>query len=254
MIKYKNILVLLLVFFAAIRLSAEITGEEKLRYDVYYKWGLISKKAGSVTIDALSQPDETFQATLIGKSAKWADKIYSVRDTLQGRISQNGYYPLSYQFISHEGGKFKRETISYSRSGDTVNAVCNRYVQKKKSKDIVHSTIELEADSFTVDMLSAFYYMRFMDYQDMKPGEKKQIYIFSGKAKERLTIIYQGQTKFSYRNIKDAPVYKIKFTFTSKNQKKSSGDIYAWISTDSRIPYKLQGDLAIGNIQCLYRP
>ena len=228
-------------------------GDEDLRYDVYFKWGLISKKAGEVNINALTQTDGTFQATMTGRSARWADRFYQVRDTMQGRISSQGFYPQSYLLVSHEGGVFKRETISYTRNGDNVTARCNRYVQKK-NKPMTHTEIELSANGYTLDMMSAFYYMRFMDYQNMQPGQTQKLFIFSGKAKEILTITFQGNAEFSYKSIKTAPVYKIKFSFTSKTQKKSSGDIFAWIGKESRIPYKLQGDLAIGNIQCLYVP
>lgn len=245
----------MIVFFSAfMQIKGYTLHDENLRYDVYYKWGLISKKAGEVTIDALTQSDGTFQATLVGTSAKWADRFYAVRDTMQGRISLNGFYPISYQLISHEGGKYKRETISYTRDGDNVFAECNRYVQKKKDQPVSHSRIELTADGFTLDMLSAFYYMRFMNFQSMAPGQTTKFYIFSGKAKEILTITLEGTTRFSHKSIKDAPVYKIRFSFTSKNQKRSSGDILAWIAVDTRIPYKLQGDLPIGNIQCYYIP
>jgi len=248
----KRIFTVVAFVFVIAEISFAYTfGNEDLKYDVYYKWGIISKKAGEVRVSALAQSDGTFQATLVGRSAKWADRFYSVRDTLQGKISQDGYYPLYYQLVSHEGGTHKRETISYTRSGDSVSAVCNRYVQKK-NKPGTNTSIELTADGYTLDMLSAFYYMRFMDYQDMQPKDTKKLYIFSGKAKEVLTITFQGMAEFSYKSIKKAPVYKIKFSFTSKNQKRSSGDIYAWIAVDSRIPYKMQGDLPIGNIQCFY--
>lgn len=234
-------------------LYAYTIGDENLKYDVYYKWGLISKKAGEVKIDALVQPDGFFQATMTGKSAKWADRFYSVRDTMQGRISTDGFLPYSYTLISHEGGDFKRETISYTREENQVYAECNRYV-KKKDKPFRQSRIELTADGVTLDMMSAFYYMRYMDFQNMKPGDMEKVFIFSGKAKEVLTITLQGETTYSYKSLKKVPVYKIKFSFTSKNQKKSSGDIYAWIGKESRIPYKLQGGLPIGNIQCFYIP
>lgn len=249
----------LIFIFAAIMLLPAVAlaytvGDENLNYDVYFKWGIISKKAGEVTVNSLVNPDGTFQSTLIGHSAKWADRFYTVRDTLQGRISQNGYYPLSYQLISHEGGKFKRETITYTRDDNQVTGICNRYYQAKNSDEIIHSKLELTADGYTLDMLSAFYYMRFMDYQNMEPGQTKVLYIFSGKAKETLTITYQGTGNFSYKSV-SGPVYKVKFSFTSKGGKRSSGNIYAWVSMDAeRIPYKLQGTLPIGNIQCLYTP
>ncbi|MDE5843947.1 MAG: DUF3108 domain-containing protein [Muribaculaceae bacterium] len=241
-------LMLSMLFLTA---NADKPRNESLSYDIMFKWGLINKKAGHVTLDTKLGNDGTFSSILVGKSAKWADKFYTVRDTLIGRVVIDGLKPTYYEKISHEGGEFKHDIITYQRSGNTVTANCDRYKQKKASQPIIHSQKMLSAEGYTVDMLSAFYYMRYIDYSAMKPGESVTMNIFSGSKKEILHITYHGQESIL---LDDAShdCYAITFTFTSeKNGKvKTSDDLYAWISTDSnRMPLKMEGKLPVGTVK-----
>lgn len=228
---------------------------ENLKYRVMYKWGLINKRAGTVTLSTRQGDEGTFHSTLIGHSAKWADRFFSVRDTLNGTIVADGIHPTFYEKISHEGGEYKHDIITYERHpGGVVIAHCDRYRQKKKSSEVEFSEKELEATGYTVDMLSAFYHMRYMDFPAMTPGEHKTMNIFSGQRKEILKITYQGietikLDKESYE------CYHITFSFTSDGKKKSSDDLQAWIETGAgRIPVKMEGKLPVGSVKCFYEP
>jgi len=160
--------------------------------------------------------------------------------------------PSRYEKITHEGGEYKRDLITYTRSGHHVKAKCHRWKQKNKKKPLTESSIELEADGLTLDMLSAFYYMRSLDYASMKPGDKKTLNVFSGKRKELLTITYHGSEDVKIDKTSH-PAYKISFTFTGEGGKKTSDDMEAWISTaPDRIPLKLEGKLPVGKVQCFY--
>ncbi len=246
-------LLLLTVLFV----SAANINDETLTYDVMFKWGLINKKAGEVTIKTTNLSDDKFHSILVGRSAKWADRFYTVRDTLIGTISKQGrIYPLSYQKISHEGGEFKCDKIDYewSNNNNSVVAHCDRYHQKKEGRPVVHSTNLHKADGYSLDMLSAFYYMRYIDYPSMKIGESQTMNIFSGKRKEILKITYNGIDVVNVAGT-DYKCYMISFTFTSDGKKKTSDDIHAWISVSpERIPYKLQGKLPVGMVKCYYVP
>ncbi|MDE7153041.1 MAG: DUF3108 domain-containing protein [Muribaculaceae bacterium] len=253
----KHILPALLIFLlgGGNALAGDIASEN-LKYRVMYKWGLINKRAGTVTIHT-SKVDAkgVFNSTLIGHSAKWADKFFAVRDTLRGTIIADGIHPLFYEKISHEGGEYKHDIITYERHpGGAVTAHCDRYKQKKKSNEVEFSEKELQASGYTVDMLSAFYYMRYMDFPNMTPGEHKTMNIFSGKRKEILKITYQGTETISLDK-KDYDCYHITFSFTSDGKKKSSDDLQAWIETGAnRVPVKMEGKLPVGSVKCFLEP
>ena len=228
---------------------------ESLKYSVNYKWGLISKQAGTVTLTTHDFKDGLFQSTLVGRSATWADKFYTVRDTLMGTMTTRTFEPVYYEKISHEGGDFKRDIIRYKRSQpDSVTGNCDRWRKRKKDTEVVYSQNLLIATGMTLDMLSSFYYMRQVDYPAMNPGESVTANIFSGSKKEVLKITYLKKEAVEIDN-HNYDTYYIKFSFTSNGGKKSSDDMFAWISTDeSRIPVMLLGNLPIGSIRCYYQP
>lgn len=249
-----SVILLLCTLCAVKAQSAYIPTVESLKYRVMFKWGLISKQAGTVTITTDNFADGYFNSTLIGRSANWADKFYSVRDTLMGTIMQNNLQPVYYEKIARESGDFKRDIIMYDRTTPDVVGNCQRWRQKKKSDEVTYSTNLLKANGITLDMLSSFYYMRHVDYPKMSPGQSIVMNIFSGTKKETLRITYKGNKSIEIDG-KNYPSYYISFTFTSGNGKKSSDDMFAWISTDSnRIPLLMMGNLPIGSIRCYYVP
>lgn len=228
---------------------------ESLKYRVMYKWGLINKNAGTVTLDTHDFKDGFFKSTLVGRSAKWADKFYTLRDTLMGTIMVEKLQPVYYEMIAHEGGNFKRDVIVYDRSNpDEVIGNCDRWRKKKKDKEVIYSQKLITGTGVTLDMLSSFYYMRHVDYPNMQPGQSVVTDIFSGQKKERLRITYVNRQTVDVDG-QSYDTYHIKFSFTTNNGVKSSDDMLAWISTDSnRIPIMLVGNLAIGSIRCYYEP
>lgn len=228
---------------------------ESIDYRVMFKWGMINKKAGMVNLSTFDNAGgTTFNALLTARSAKWADAFYEVRDTLKGEMNSETLEPLFYEKITHEGGHFKHDRLNYRRSGDNVIADCHRIDRPDPKGKTTESSITLEAEGLTLDMLSSFYYMRRLNFPAMQPGESKVLTVFSGKRKETLTITYIGKENVKIDS-ETLPAYHIKFRFTGKGGKKTSDDMQAWISAaDNRIPLKLVGKLPVGQVQCFYVP
>ncbi len=226
-------------------------GDESLNYKVKYKWGLINKQAGHATL-TLKNRGANYEIKLTAASEPWADRIFEVRDTLNGLIVRDGFRPLFYEKIAHEGGEYKHDTVrfGYEEEGK-VTGNCTRRVVKK-GKERVNQNLKLESEGTTVDMISAYYYMRAIPYEKWTPGQSETITIFSGKRKESLTIKYHGIEDVKTER-KSFRCYHITFIFTSDGGKKTSDDMDAWISADSRrIPVRMEGKLPVGKVHCLY--
>lgn len=225
---------------------------ESINYKVMYKWGLINKQAGHVNLSTSSLNNDEFRATLTAASEPWADKFYQVRDTLNGIINTKTLEPQFYEKISHEGGSYKHDIIRYKRENDKVTANCERTEAKNENVEPTTSTVVHESEGFTLDMLSAFYYMRSLDFASMKPGDTKVMNIFSGKRKETLTITYEGHEQITLDGIKHR-TYHITFKFTGKGGKETSDPMDAWLSmSDERVPLLLEGKLPVGKVRCIY--
>lgn len=226
---------------------------EHLTYDVMYKWGLINKKAGSVSIHTRPQAaKKKFNAVLTGATAPWADRFFMLRDTLMGTINTTDFLPDYYEKIAHEGGAYDRDLLRYTRSGNSVKAEATLWRRRKKETEVTRSEQIHEAEGVTLDMLSSFYYMRQLPFQSMKKGESVKLNVFSGKKKEILTIHFQGTEDVKIDKNR-YPAYHITFTFTTEGGAVSSDNMDAWISTDSaRIPLLMEGKLPVGKVRAVY--
>lgn len=239
-----------LVFCPSINAATNFA-DETLHYVISYKWGLIHKDAGEATLK-LTNRGNVYDLKLTGKTKPWADNIYEVRDTLLGSINKTGFKPAYYSKIAHENGKYSRDDITYSYSGNAVNGTSRRHRQDKEGKiNVTEKTLKGEGQVF--DMLSVFYYLRTINYDSLLKGGVMQSTMFSGKKVESLTVRCVGKETIKLRDKSSREAYHIKFKFTQEGKKKSSDDIDAWISTDSQhIPLLVVGSLPIGQVKCYY--
>ncbi|MDE7470402.1 MAG: DUF3108 domain-containing protein [Paramuribaculum sp.] len=230
--------------------AARTTPSEALHYKVLFKWGLINKKAGTADL-TLTPRGNYLIARLTAKNESWADGFYKLRDTLTSHIDPVSMPPNYYERIAHEAGKYARVVVLFSRRGGEVTARTER-VRSHDPNEVPDPIVNsLVATGVTVDMVSAFYYLRNLDFSHMTPGESKVINIFSAKRKELLRITFHGEEKVRIDK-RDYDTWRISFTFTTDGSKKSSDSIDTWITTGgNHKPVKLRGKLKIGSILCL---
>ena len=228
--------------------SAATFHNERLSYQIIYHWGIIWKHAGSATL-TLEENGDNYETLLAARTVSWADRIFKVRDTLACTIKKEGLMPLRYIKAAHEGKGIVHDTVRYMYGKDgNITAQC---VHHRAGRAIQH--IELHSQGRSLDMLSVFYYIRTIDFAQMRQGAITEITVFSGRRKETLRIKYSGIEEIELRDKSRHKAFHVKFAFTQDGQTKSSDDLDTWISTDSsRIPLMLCGKLPIGEIRCYY--
>lgn len=218
---------------------------ETLNYEIVYHWGMIWKHAADATL-SIRKTGNGYKAQLTGKTRSWADKVYPVRDTLKCTLNSD-LKPLVYEKLTHEKDYYARDVVKFSYNYSHTNAHCTRY---RKSGT---TTIDLSAKSQAYDMLSVFYMLRNLNYDELARNKNYTTVIFSGKEKEYLTINYKGVESIKMRDGSKRQAHCITFRFTQKGGKKSSDNISVWMATDdSRIPLLLVGKLPVGEVKCYY--
>ena len=219
---------------------------ETLNYEIVYHWGMIWKHAADAKLSIRKTSDGYF-SQLSGKTRSWADKVYPVRDTLKCTMDKN-LRPLRYEKLTHEKDYYARDVIKFSYNYSHTNAHCTRY---RKSGT---TSIDLSAKAQAYDMLSVFYMLRNLDYDELTRNKNYTTVVFSGKLKEYLTINYKGVESIKMRDGSKRQAHRISFKFTQKGGKQSSDDINVWMSIDaSRIPLLLVGKLPVGEVKCYYK-
>ena len=222
--------------------------KETIDYEVVYHWGIIWKHAANATL-SINPEGDLYNTRLTAYTRSWADKFYSVRDTLTCAISRNGFLPQKYVKIKHEGGDYGLDVVEYEYAADSIFGHCTRVREKKPDKKLT-----LSSTGVTLDMMSAFYYLRTIDYSKMNPGETLTTSIFSGKRKEIFTVKYKGIENIELRDKSTYDAHKVVCTFAQPGKKKTSDDIVAWFSLDSKcIPLMVKSRLPIGEFRVYYK-
>lgn len=248
MSKISNIIIAMVcVLTAYVTASAETKFEdETLKYVITYKWGLITKDSGDATLSLKNQGSK-YYIKLTGKTRPWADGLFQVRDTLISVMDKGQFRPLSYTKIAHEGGRYGKDEINYSYSGNHVTGKGTKYREKKGT--VKTSNMELSATGDTFDMLSVFYWIRSIDPAKMAEGKKVTATLFSGSDEETVKIWKVGEATLKMRDGSKCDAWHLRFTFTSRGGKKTSDDIDAWVSKDGkRIPLEIKGKLPLGHV------
>lgn len=239
------------LFTAGAAPASKAFANERLKYVISYKWGVIHKDAGEASL-SLRNSGANYHVMLAARTKPWADKFYSVRDTLLGTIRKSGLKPLSYQKITHEKGKYAKDEIFYTHSGASTVGKARRH-RPDDSGNINIKEKTLSASGPVYDMLSIFYYLRQIDYSALNKNKVYVATVFSGNKKEKITIKSLGIQKIKLRDKSTREAYHIKFNFTQEGGKKSSDDMDTWISTDSRhIPLYLVGKLPVGEVRAYF--
>ena len=156
--------------------------------------------------------------------------------------------PLRYEKLTHEKDHNSRDVVKFSYNYSHTNAHCTRY---RKSGT---TTIDLSAKAQAYDMLSVFYMLRSLDFDELSRNKNYTTVIFSGKQKEYLTINYKGVETIKMRDNTKRQAHRLSFRFTQHGGKESSENLTVWLSTnDSRIPLLLVGKLPVGEVKCYYK-
>lgn len=249
MIKNKTLAILFVLILSPFItiMGATPFSNETLHYVISYKWGLIHKDAGDATL-SLNLNGDIYNVMLAAKTKPWADKVYSVRDTLLGTIRVRDLKPLHYAKITHEKGRYAKDEIKYSFSGGLTIGDATRHRIKDGKLKVTEKS--LSASGPVYDMLSVFYYLRKLDYSRLNNNMIFKATVFSGSKKETIRIRSLGMETIKLRDKSTREAYHIKFNFTQDGGKKSSDDIDTWISTDdSHIPLYMVGRLPIGEVR-----
>lgn len=220
---------------------------ERLNYEIVYHWGVVWKHAGDASL-SVKKTGTGYYAQLVGKTRSWADKVYPVRDTLKCTMNDR-LQPIRYEKLTHEKDYYARDIVAFSYHYGSTNATGTRIRPGRANAEI-----NLSAKCQAYDMVSVFYMLRNLDYNQMTTEKPVSTVIFSGKQKEYLTITYKGVENIKMRDGTKRQAYHIKFRFTQEGGKKSSDNLDAWMSTDTnRIPLLLVGKLPVGEVKCYYK-
>lgn len=250
-VKLRLFTVIMLSAFACMPANAAATGLSRtIPYKVIYKWGFITKDAGTGTV-TLNNSGNTLNASLTGHSIPWGGRIYSVHDTITATVTHAAGSALPTENVIYENGIYTKPRVSTLPDGSISIERDDMFRSIRGAGTLSASPATMEAVTITADMLGLYKYADVIDYAKMQPGETTAINI-TGAMPGRAEIRYVGPATVEIGGA-SLNTWQIVFNYQYQGSM-SSYPVNAWISVDYGFPVKLSADITIGHVEMIYDP
>lgn len=209
---------------------------ESLTYKVYYSLASVYVAAGEATFNTSIEHfngKDVYHVVADGKSYPFYDKFFRVRDKYETYIDTATLQPYKFVRNVNEGGYKTYENVTFVKN--TGTAVTSEGVYK------VPSCIQ--------DALSSMFYVRNLDFNHFKPGDKVPFDMFLDRQVYHLYVRYLGKetirTKYAkFRAIKLKPLL-VKGTMFEGGEKMT-----VWVSDDANhIALRVESPITVGSIK-----
>ena len=221
---------------------------ETAYYGAFYRLNLIWLKVGEVTflcdsVKYQSHPAWHFEA--VGKTLKFYDTFYSVRDTFESYLTYKDFSPLSFRRIVNQGNVHSLNQYKFFPVTGKIQTQVH-----KSDGIIIKDHIPYIPGSY--DMLSSAYFFRSYDFQYMKKGQKIFFKMIVDNKNESLDFIYLGKEvaetdsgrKFMCHKI---CVWMMKGDFFPKGEY-----MKVWFTADkNRLPIRVETKIIVGSVHAV---
>jgi hypothetical protein len=245
-----GLLILTLIFFgfaAKDRLRSvpneSFSSGEVLKYKVHY--GLITAADAVIEVDPKLQYINNracYRATVTGKTNSSFDLFIKIRDTWQTYIDTAAIVPQRFYRNIEEGNYRKRETVDFNHYNNTV------FIEKKK-KNKPKQTGDFKIPDNAQDIVSGFYYLRTLDFDRMRVGDKINVQGFFDEETFNMQVTFQGREVVS---TKAGDIRAIKLVPKMPKNKLFNGEnaVTVYLSDDkNKIPVLIQAEMFVGSVK-----
>ncbi len=209
---------------------------ESISYKVFYSLAGVYIEAGIVTFSCTLEPfagKTAYHLLATGKTLPFYDNFYKVRDKYESYIDTGTLQPFKFIRDVHDGTTKKYENISFDSKANTAITSGGVY----KVPECIH------------DILSAMYYTRNMNFDNMVTGDKIPFSMFLDNQVYPSYIRYMGKenirTRYGrFHSIKFKPLL-IKGTLFEAGEKMT-----VWVTDDSNhIPLRVESPIVVGSVK-----
>ncbi|WP_245327416.1 DUF3108 domain-containing protein [Hymenobacter fodinae] len=215
-----------------------------LQYKVHY--GLINAAEATIELaDNIHRVNERpcFRATVTGRTTGSFDYFLRIRDTWRSYIDTTSILPQRFFRNIEEKNYRKQETVDFDHARD-VAAVESH---KRNKNDVKRGTFKTPNN--VQDIVSGFYYLRTLNYDQRKVGEIIKVQGFFDEEVFNMDVIYKGretvETKAgAIRAIRLVPKMPDNKLFRGENA------VSVYLSDDrNKIPVLIQAELVLGAVK-----
>jgi len=222
---------------------------EKLHYKVSYNWEFVWVDAGKVVfeVDSTQYNDlPVYQFKSFGRSLTTYDWIFKVRDHFQSVADAISLCPYYFERNTHEGGYKVHNNFEFDYPNKQV-------ISQTENAQHPASIDTLALDDFVMDVQTAVYYARSLDYNAMQVGQKIPMRmimdgeIFNLHGRYLGIEIIENYDRQIYRCHKFS-VLLVEGTIFSGGE-----DLFVWLTDDrNHIPILVEAKIMVGSVKAYF--
>jgi hypothetical protein len=220
--------------FKPIMVEPTFKDGEELNYVLHY--GFVNGGYGYFSLQQMHFGGrDVFHAVAKGKTTGLTDKVFKVLDIYESYFDVSSNLPsMSIRNIS-EG--------NYRYYDEIIHSNIERKVKSKKAGDV-------KVPDYTLDMVSALYYIRRIDFSKFKGGEIVSVNTFFSGELFPFYIVFKNRETVkigsgTYKCLKFVPIVEPGRIF------KENDDMTIWLTDDeNKIPIQIKFDMIVGSFKC----
>lgn len=218
---------------------------EELSFALQYTWGAMNTDVGHATIrlDSLTfNGVEAFQISVYGKTTRFFDWVFKVREDFKSWFTRDGLRPLKFTRDTYEGGYVARNTYLYDWNSQEPVIRADVYSSKRGQR-----SMDLPLTPCTFDLPSLFYFARNMDFDAVDPGRRHPMTFAIDDDVYNVYFILHGRQTIKVRGIGEVKVIKFGAKLLEGEVFKGEEDMIIYISDDmNRLPVYFEAPLLVG--------
>ncbi len=223
-------------------------GGERLVFTIHYKWGLVNADVAKATLKldtTVLNGHKVFHASMTGKTQKFYEKLFRVREDLDSWFTRDGLRPVKFTRFAKEGKYSCTNLYSY------VHASGNEHISASLSnsrKGEFSATLPL--DKCTYDIPLMYYVMRNVDVTRLVEGGDYPMTFAVDDDVYTLHFRYHGRETRRVSDVGTIRCLKFSFEVVSGEVFSGESDLFCWFSDDdNRIPVWFSAPLKVGQVQ-----
>jgi len=190
---------------------------------------------------------ETYHFKAKGNTIKSYEWLYKVDDTFQSYVNKDKLKPVYFERNTFEG-RYKvhnRYKFNYSK-----NHIFTKTENSKKPYK--EDYIELSEPVF--DVLSAIYYSRNIDFNNLKESDKIPLPVIIDNEIYELYLRYQGKEKIDVRETGKVDCIKFSAMLVEGTIFKGGEHLTVWVTNDkNRIPVMVEAKILVGSVKAIFK-
>ncbi|MBE6231416.1 MAG: DUF3108 domain-containing protein [Bacteroidales bacterium] len=218
---------------------------EQMSFVLHYKWGAVNSDVGNATVrlDTLTYNGEkAFQCSVYGKTTRWYDLFFKVREDFKSWFTCDGLRPLKFTRDTFEGNYQAKNTYIYDWSQDEPRIIADVYSSSSGQR-----YPEIPLTPCTFDLPSLFYFARNMDMDVVEQGKRYPMTFAIDDDVYNVYFIMHGRETIKVKGFGTVNTIRFAAKLLAGEVFTGEEDMTIWISDDeNRVPVYFEAPLLVG--------